>query len=386
MSQIIAAQGSRIYTLNGCKEALSIKEDDLISLDYRLCLDPDLEPAHALVEDARPLTNPAASRTALSITTEKGYRTVLHPSTMVMTARGLKLAAELTEEDCVLLMTQSPLGYDATTSETMYMDEEEGASLLEDQYNIGRILGWLVGDGTIRKSAKQTQYILYFCHNDIPLAHYFAEQLGGVSVGIQTNNGSPNNTKTATVNIPVKLMPTRYTSKDEIDADMYSMPVETIRGYLRGLFSADASVDKYTILLSQSNEARLVTVQKLLLHFGIVSSISLRSEAGTYNWTKEGKVIATGPKKANYSLIISGWNCNQFLSEIGFDVEAKSDKLTAQADKRSQKSQKAETFCVGVEKIEVLEDHNFKVLEVYKPYDTNSILAYSSDGILCVTK
>ena len=387
MSTIFAAQGSKIYTHSGCQDALSIKADTLITLDNRFCLDPDQEPSHAIVVDTKSsLVGFDVNRTAIKVVTEKGYETTLHADTVVVTSRGLKVAAELSEDDCVMLMNECPMGYDETTSVTMMEDEVSGYELLEKQYNLGRLLGWLVGDGTIRRSPRQTQYLLYFCHQDIPLAHYFAEQLGGVAVGIHANNGSPNNTKTATVNIPVRLMPKRYETKDELDADLFNMPLETVRGYLRGLFSADGTVDKYTIVLSQSNENRLQIVQKLLLHFGVVCTVSLRSEAGTYNWVKNGAVVATGPKKANYILTISGWNCNKFMEEIGFDVEAKTERLSKQVFTRSAKPYKAESYCVAIESVQIVENHEFNILEVQKPVTHNTILAYSSDGILCVAK
>ena len=123
-----------------------------------------------------------------------------------------------------------------------------------------------------------------------------------------------------------------------------------------------------------------------MLHFGVVCTVSLRSEAGTYNWVKNGAVVATGPKKANYILTISGWNCNKFMEEIGFDVEAKTERLSKQVFTRSAKPYKAESYCVAIESVQIVENHEFNILEVQKPVTHNTILAYSSDGILCVAK
>jgi len=393
MSVINAAVGSRLYTSRGAIKAENIQVDDLLVADTRFALNPDSEPSHAIVTSSQSslvgfFHDNLNTRTAIAITTDKGYRTTLHQDQYIVTPRGVKQAKELTLDDCAYLTSSMAMGYTEEDAYIMSTDVEGGASLLDRQFNMGRVLGWLIGDGTIKKSTRQTQYLLYFCHTDIPLAYKFAELFGGVSVGIQTNNGSPTGTKTATVNIPVALMPKRYTTKEDIDADMFTMPVETVRGYLRGLFSADGSVAQYSISLNQSNLPRLETVQKLLMHFGIVSSISLRSEAGTYNWVKNGEVVATGPKKANYTLVISGWSCNQFMAEIGFDVDSKADKLETQVANRSTRAYKAETYCDGICEIEVLENHEFNMIEVSKPNEAeySSIFAYSSDGILCVAK
>ncbi|BCV21222.1 ribonucleotide reductase N-terminal alpha domain-containing protein [Moorella sp. Hama-1] len=105
------------------------------------------------------------------------------------------------------------------------------------------------------------------------------------------------------------------------------------RGFLRGLFDCDASVQGsqqkgVSIRLAQSNLELLQTVQRMLLRLGIISTIYVeRRPAGKHplpdgkGGTREYEI------KAQHELVISGDNLAFFADRIGFGDVAKARKL-----------------------------------------------------------
>ena len=105
------------------------------------------------------------------------------------------------------------------------------------------------------------------------------------------------------------------------------------RGFLRGLFDADGSVQGgqvkgVSVRLAQSDLARLEAAQRMLLRLGIVSTIYGRRAAGT-KLLPDGKGgRKTYPIRAQHELVISGDNVGQFADQVGFADDAKAAKLS----------------------------------------------------------
>jgi ribonucleoside-diphosphate reductase alpha chain len=108
---------------------------------------------------------------------------------------------------------------------------------------------------------------------------------------------------------------------------------ECVKGYLRGLFQSDGTVNtsgnagtSCSIRLASSHPSLLKDVQMLLANFGIFSSVLKRRAAGQ-RLLPDGR---GGKKayacKADYELIVDGESRERFMSEIGFLMDGKNGK------------------------------------------------------------
>ena len=133
---------------------------------------------------------------------------------------------------------------------------------------------------------------------------------------------------------------------------------ECVKGYLRGLFQADGTVQRddknayCTIRLASSQPTLLKDVQMLLANFGVFCRILKRREAGQ-RLLPDGK----GGKRlydcqADYELLIGSESRDRFMEEIGFLTEAKNRKYTKWREQRT--TSYAENFLTAVESIEYI--------------------------------
>jgi ribonucleoside-diphosphate reductase alpha chain len=115
---------------------------------------------------------------------------------------------------------------------------------------------------------------------------------------------------------------------------------ECVKGYLRGLFQTDGTVQRddknsyCTIRLASSHPSLLKDVQMLLANFGIFSRILKRRAAGQRLLPdgKGGKCLYQC--KADYELLIGSESRERFMEDIGFLTEAKQRKYTEWREQR----------------------------------------------------
>lgn len=106
------------------------------------------------------------------------------------------------------------------------------------------------------------------------------------------------------------------------------------RGFLRGLFDADGSVqgtqDKgVSIRLAQSNQPLLESVQRMLARLGIVSTLYTNRREAQLKSLPNGKGgYKDYPVQAQHELVIANDNLIRFHDAIGFADEAKQSRLT----------------------------------------------------------
>ena len=109
---------------------------------------------------------------------------------------------------------------------------------------------------------------------------------------------------------------------------------ETYRGFLRGFFDTDGSVQGsqhkgVSVRLSQSNLARLEAVQRMLLRLGITSTIYANRRAAGTKVLPNGKGGSSSyPTQAQHELVISGEGVQQYAEQIGFADSDKGTRLT----------------------------------------------------------
>jgi ribonucleoside-diphosphate reductase alpha chain len=146
---------------------------------------------------------------------------------------------------------------------------------------------------------------------------------------------------------------------------------ECVKGYLRGLFQSDGTVNvsgndgtSCWVRLASSQPTLLKDVQVLLANFGVFARILKRRAAGTLPDGNGGqKEYAC---KADYELIVDGESRERFMSEIGFLTDAKNAKYNSWVQgKALHKSQRftsrvAEISYVGKEPVfdTTQQDHN----------------------------
>jgi ribonucleoside-diphosphate reductase alpha chain len=131
-----------------------------------------------------------------------------------------------------------------------------------------------------------------------------------------------------------------------------------VKGYLRGLFQTDGTVNvssygqTCSVRLTSVERPLLQDVQVLLANFGIFSRIHSRREACEKEMPNGRGGMSLYPCRQLFELIIEGESRTLFMKEIGFLLPAKNEKLRAWAeDKALTKTQR---FATRVDRIEPL--------------------------------
>lgn len=244
----------------------------------------------------------------------------------------------------------------------------------EGNLEIGRMLGWFVGEGQINKAANHIA--LSFSDKEQTLMPTLAKSVnefvapftignsGGYTTPALTVDDSAENHLSSTYFCQIIEKYGLTENKLQVPETLYKGSENMQRGFLQALFSASGTVidtqkGNY-VCLSSSSQALLESVQRLLLNFGVASKIYLHNQAAS-NYTSQ----------AYNELHISQSNIETFTEEIGFIVPDKQNKLEIVVDHRKRQANK-EHFVVIVESItsEGIED----VYDLTEPL-TNSFIA-----------
>ena len=169
-----------------------------------------------------------------------------------------------------------------------------------------------------------------------------------------------------------------------ITSELEQASSECYRGFLRGLFDCDGSVQGsqskgVSVRLAQSDLPTLQAVQRMLLRLGVVSSIYVdRREAGS-SLLPDGKGGSKYyPTQAQHELVISGANLLQFQQQIGFADSDKAGRLNSLLQ-NYQRELNRERFVARV--AAVTEDGVEDVYDVQIPgintFDANGLHAHN---------
>ena len=216
------------------------------------------------------------------------------------------------------------------------------------------LAGWVIGDGTLTKSKNQYKATVCCFNEDtkdvLPLMREYA-----LDVYEENNQSTNQKPKYNGTNQPLKhfnhknlrfgsIVLGRMLHEDGLDIgqggkhrvpkSLWNGDEQTIAGFLRGLFSADGSVqindkrDAISIRLWQKSLPLLKEVKLLLTQFGIKSSIRVARTARKImmNDGKGGKKLYNS--SVQHELIItSNSGCKIFDEKIGFIQKTKNRKL-----------------------------------------------------------
>src|SRR5690606_3935752 len=156
------------------------------------------------------------------------------------------------------------------------------------------------------------------------------------------------------------------------------------RGFLRGLFDADGSVQGsqakgVSVRLAQSDLPRLQAAQRMLMRLGIASTIYRDRRSAGETLLPDGRGgLRAYPTQAQHELVISGDNLAVYAEQVGFADSAKANRLKA-ALSGYRRNLNRERFVATVESITA--DGHEDVYDVQVPgintFDANGLHAHN---------
>ncbi len=263
-------------------------------------------------------------------------------------------------------------------------------------FDEGWLLGNLIGDGSIASTQwGKTAYLRYWQDTQEEMGEYAVTLLkktvnfsGSTESGCyhkQLKHRVINSSGLAHLanNYDITLdhkMPT-----DKIEEASY----EFYRGFLRGLFDADGSVQGnqqkgVSIRLAQSNLKTLKIVQRMLARLGIISTIYQERRPESYRYLPDSnRQPALYFCQSQHELVISNDNIYTFQSIVGFQEAQKANRL--QEVLRGYKRQlNRERFTVIIK--EIIPDGVEAVFDCTVPgvsqFDANGIVAHNCGEII----
>ena len=285
------------------------------------------------------VTTDARFGTNTFLTATNVFQTGVKPIYRLMTQEGYEL--RLTEDHKVMTSRGWIEAYNLKSGDRVHILNRKGGFGAGGTLEEGRILGWLVGDGTVNVVRA---VLSFFGDEKRELAPAFAEMVTHIVE-------KPNQRRTYPVGIvevkerdEARVASDRFRDwaahhgiteekKHLVPADVFAGSESIQRGFLQALFTADGQVNEggekgCSARLSSSHLSLLKDVQRLLLNFGIASRIYENRRLAGYKPMPDGK---GGTKEyfhqPQHDLAISKSNLIRFANEIGFLTEAKQTKL-----------------------------------------------------------
>ena len=239
----------------------------------------------------------------------------------------------------------------------------------EGNLQLGLLLGLLTGDGHITNRGKgQQAAVVNLWGLDRDYADAVVAHINALIAGVSERH---RDYRVSAVAVPERnLVMIRsvllarvlehygFTAKTKMQVPevVWRGGEECVKGYLRGLFQTDGTVQRddknayCTIRLASSYPSLLKDVQVLLANFGIFCRILKRRESGE-RMLPDGK----GGRRlyecrADYELLIGSESRERFMEEIGFLTEAKTRKYEQWREQRVRS--RAEDFRSGIASIE----------------------------------
>lgn len=234
----------------------------------------------------------------------------------------------------------------------------------------GRILGWMVGDGSLYH--KPRQVALMFYDKDVDLASIMAEHLSEVELSspkLNRHYESPKPVKQKANTEKYTVISRRYydrlaelgiTEKLRVPEAVFQGSKDMQIGFLQGLFSADGTVcysDKKqscNVRLTSISMELLAEVQLLLLNHGIFSKIHMnRRDAGACMLPDGNGGLKEYNCNACHELMIGKESRDKFARDIGFLQSYKQSILDEFMSNKTRATNK-DTFKDTVMSIELL--------------------------------
>ena len=312
---------SLVYTGQGLKRIVDLYEahrrPDLV-LDSRMAAERTCAKAAQVVA--------SGIKPVFRLTTVEGYEIRLTADHRLRTTRGWVPACELTEGD------------------RLHILDRKGGFGSAGSRRLGMLLGWLVGDGTM----KATEVVLsFFGEEKQELAPVFAGMMQDEVDGTQLRDRSYTlNGYAVSGRDEYRVKSERFWRvaeehglrpghKHRVPESVLTGSEDMQRGFLTALFTADGHVGGSvrkgaSVRLTSISRGLLRDVQRVLVNFGIPSRIyEGRRPEGPRSLPDGRGGQALYACKEYHELAVSRGGLAQFAAEIGFLSEAKQAKLLA---------------------------------------------------------
>jgi ribonucleotide reductase alpha subunit len=286
------------------------------------------------------------TKTVYRMQTKEGYYLRATADHRVMTARGWVEVQDLQAGDRVHILNQ------------------KGGFGAQGTLELGRVLGWIVGDGTV----KREQVVLsFFGDEKRELAPAFAGYVNEMVAPLTTRSRTyPVGVTQVVERDEARVSSTRLHAiaaeygltevKHQVPEAVFQGTEDMQRGFLQALFTADGSFQDGgekggSARLAANSLTLLEGVQMLLANFGIASRIYRNRRAAGYRQMPDAnRELKDYWCEAQHELVISKHNLNVFADEIGFLMAYKQDALTAYIG-RGARGTYAEGFTATVETV-----------------------------------
>jgi len=255
-------------------------------------------------------------------------------------------------------------------------------------FNQGWVLGNLLGDGHFK--ADQETGVLQFWGDTkdemLALALQRIETLGGDPRYHQQRTGTTVDDRdmVSAKTRQAWLMAPEFGiahNKDITNDTVLTASSEFQKGFLRGIFDADGSVQGdqqkgVSVRLDLANRQHLAIVQKMLMNFGINSTIyDNRREAGS-RLLPDGKGgQSMYDCEAMHDLVVSNDNIRVFADRVGFDEPERKAKLAALLDSYKRRFNR-DRFVAEVESV------NYVGIEPVFDCTVDEVHRFGANGII----
>ncbi len=333
---------TRIYTNKGLVTARELFDEETeieVAIDGRFGLDSHTVPATRVFM--------TGTKPVFRVQTREGYFVRATADHRFMTSRGWVELRHLEEGDLIHILNR------------------KGGFGQEGTLELGRTLGWLVGDGTIKSDRA---VLSFFGEEKQTLAPMFAEYVDAIvqpltsAKAVRTYNVNvidiPDRDEARVQSDRLRRLVETYglvENKLQVPEIVFKGTEEMQRGFLQALFTADGSVQyakgMMSVRLASSHYPLLEQVQMLLANFGIACKIYRNRRDAQYHHMPDGK---GGSKsyltKSQHELVITKQNAQVFADEINFILQRKQDTLARYLDGYT-KGLRRESFYARVDTI-----------------------------------
>lgn len=356
---------TRIYTSEGlvtARELFDEETDIEVAIDGRFGHDRQTTPSTRVFM--------TGAKAVFRLQTKEGYYVRATADHRIMTPRGWVELGDLQAGDKIHILNR------------------KGGFGKQGSLELGRVLGWLVGDGTLKADRA---VLSFFGEEKRELAPMFATHVNDLVAPMTTHT-----TRTYAVGVvdvadrdEARVQSERLLrlaeeyglteTKHRVPEIVFKGTEEMQRGFLQALFTADGGVQDggekgASVRLASSHIALLEQAQQVLSNFGIASKIYRERRPAQYRNMPDGN---GGMKEywceSQHELVISKRNLNIFADEIGFLMQYKQDALTNYVS-RGKRGTYQETFTATV--VEITEDGVEEVFDLTEPL-THSFIGNS---------
>ena len=276
---------------------------------------------------------------------------------------------------------------DLQSGDHIHILNRKGGFGREGSLEIGRALGWMMGEGLAETEAVT---ISFFGDEKRELAPMFAQHVDGLvqpqtahrsTVGVQE---VPTRDEARTIWKRLPFLGEPYVlpeNKFRVHDGVFKGTEDMQRGFIQALFTAEGTLldgldgdEKGGSVRLASNHLELLEgVQQVLLNFGIASRIHRNHQLPDYRMSpdvdRQPKVYG---REAQHELAISNQNMAVFAEQIGFISERKQKALESYIGNRIKRGLYSEKFVATVDA--VIEEGMEAVFDLTEPL-THSFVA-----------